>query len=230
MVETVADPVLAVPDSAEHATRLLQYLPAGAPVVVAGSKLLEETSEEAPGRRPLGEIVAGRPRLELALLAGEETDVALETLSVEPFSGKFDRLVDDVRRWRGEGFTVRLAAADAHQAEHLQQILHDHGVDTVVAQTLEAPEGLAIVVGDVSSGFVVPPVGLVLLAESEIFGARRRTLRRPKYQRGAALTAFTDLAVGDLVVHEDHGIGQYLGLRTMRVGDSSSATSVRSSW
>jgi transcription-repair coupling factor (superfamily II helicase) len=44
-------------------------------------------------------------------------------------------------------------------------------------------------------------------------------LRRPKYQRGAALTAFTDLAVGDLVVHEDHGIGRYLGLRTMSVGD-----------
>jgi transcription-repair coupling factor (superfamily II helicase) len=59
----------------------------------------------------------------------------------------------------------------------------------------------------------------VLLTEAEIFGARRRTLRRPKYQRGAALTAFTDLAVGDLVVHEDHGIGRYLGLRTMSVGD-----------
>jgi transcription-repair coupling factor (superfamily II helicase) len=62
-------------------------------------------------------------------------------------------------------------------------------------------------------------VVLVVLTEAEIFGARRRTLRRPKYQRGAALTAFTDLDVGDLVVHEDHGIGRYLGLRTMSVGD-----------
>ena len=58
-----------------------------------------------------------------------------------------------------------------------------------------------------------------MLTETEIFGARRRTLRRPKYQRGAALTAFTDLEIGDLVVHEDHGIGRYVGLRTMSVGD-----------
>jgi transcription-repair coupling factor (superfamily II helicase) len=217
--DLVVLPLVAVSDTPDNATRLLQYLPAEAAVVVDAPRLLDETSEEAPGRRPLGDVIAGRPRLELELVTGEPAGGALETLSVEPFSGKFDRLVAEVTRWRAEGFTVRLAAADAHQAEHLRQILHDHGIDTPVTASLEAPERLAIVVGDVSSGFVVPPLGLVLLAESEIFGARRRTLRRPKYQRGAALTAFTDLAVGDLVVHEDHGIGRYLSLRTMRVGD-----------
>jgi transcription-repair coupling factor (superfamily II helicase) len=74
-------------------------------------------------------------------------------------------------------------------------------------------------VGECSAGIAIAAVGLVMLTEAEIFGARRRTLRRPKYQRGAALTAFTDLEIGDLVVHEDHGIGRYLGLRTMSVGD-----------
>jgi len=217
--ELIVLPLVAVPDTPDNATRLLQYFPAGAPVIVDAPKLMDETSEDAPGRRPLAEVIAGRPRLELSLVTGEDADVSLDTLSVEPFSGKFDRLVDEIRRWRTEGFAVRLAAADAHQAEHLKQILRDHGIDTIVAESLSAPEDLTIVVGDVSSGFVLPPVGLVLLAESEIFGARRRSLRRPKYQRGAALTAFTDLAVGDLVVHEDHGIGRYLGLRTMRVGD-----------
>jgi transcription-repair coupling factor (superfamily II helicase) len=217
--ELLVLPLVAVADSPEAGTRLLQFLPAGAPVVVDAPRLLEETSEEAPGRRPLARVIEGRPRLELTVMTGEDADLALGTLAVEPFAGKFDRLVDEVRRWRAEGFTVRLAAPDAPQAEHLKEILRDHGVDTVVVEGLGTPESLAIVVGDVSAGFIVPPVGLVLLAESEIFGARRRMLRRPKYQRGAALTAFTDLAVGDLVVHEDHGIGRYLGLRTMRVGD-----------
>src|SRR5438876_688793 len=110
-------------------------------------------------------------------------------------------------------------AADPGQAEHLREILHDHDLDTRVVDALESPDSIAIVVGELSGGFAVPAVGLVVLAETEVFGARRRTLRRPKYQRGAALTAFTDLAVNDLVVHEDHGIGQYLGLRTMRIGD-----------
>ncbi|PYO51927.1 MAG: hypothetical protein DMD84_11240, partial [Candidatus Rokuibacteriota bacterium] len=213
-------PLVAVPETADaSATRLLQYLPAGAPVIVDAPRLLDETSEDAPGRRPLAEIIAGRPRVELEVLAAGEADVTLETLSVDPYSGKFDRLVDDANRWRAEGFTVRLVAADPGQAEHLREILHDHDLDTRVADALESPDSIAIVVGELSGGFAVPAVGLVVLAETEIFGARRRMLRRPKYQRGAALTAFTDLAVNDLVVHEDHGIGQYLGLRTMHIGD-----------
>src|SRR3989441_936863 len=218
--ELLVLPLVAVPETADAgATRLLQYLPAGAPVIVDAPRLLDETSEDAPGRRPLVEIIAGRPRVELEILAAGEADVTLEALSVDPYSGKFDRLVDDVNRWRGEGFTVRLVAADPGQAAHPREILHDHDLDTRVVEGLEAPDSIAIVVGELSSGFAVPAVGLVVLAETEIFGARRRTLRRPKYQRGAALTAFTDLAVGDLVVHEDHGIGKYLGLRTMRISD-----------
>src|SRR5206468_5044726 len=113
----------------------------------------------------------------------------------------------------------RLVVADELQAEHLRQILRDHDVEALVAPGIDAPEPLAIVVGELSAGLAIATVGLVLLTETEIFGARRRTLRRPKYQRGAALTAFTDLEIGDLVVHEDHGIGKYLGLRTMRISD-----------
>src|SRR5438105_3244603 len=218
--ELLVLPLVAVADTPGDAgTRLLQYLPAGAPVIVDAPRLLDETSEDAPGRRPLADIIAGRPRVELEVLAAEDADVTLEALSVDPYSGKFERLVADLERWRGEGFSVRLVAADAGQAEHLREILHDHGLDTRVAEGLESPDAIAVIVGELSGGFAIPAVGVVVLAETEIFGARRRMLRRPKYQRGAALTAFTDLGVGDLVVHEDHGIGKYLGLRTMRIGD-----------
>src|SRR5262249_57777246 len=41
-------------------------------------------------------------------------------------------------------------------------------------------------------------------------------------RRGAALMAFTDLAVGDVIVHEDPGLGRYLGVQTMKVGDRES--------
>jgi transcription-repair coupling factor (superfamily II helicase) len=201
------------------AGRLLDYVPATAPAIVDAPALLDETSEEAPGRRRLGEVLGGRPCLELELVAGAGAEHVLDTQEVGRFGGHFAQLTDSLARWRAEGFTVRLVAADDHQAEHLRQILRDHDVEAPVAGAIDAPEPLAIVVGECSGGIAVAAVGLVLLTEAEIFGARRRTLRRPKYQRGAALTAFTDLEIGDLVVHEDHGIGRYLGLRTMSVGD-----------
>jgi transcription-repair coupling factor (superfamily II helicase) len=206
-------------DGADAAAHLLDYVQDGAPAILDAPALLDDTSEEAPGRRPLRAVLGDRPRVELETVAGPDGDShVLDTQEVPRFTAHFVQLAEALGRWRAEGFTVRLVASDEHQAEHLRQILRDHDVEAPIA-ALDAPESPAIVVGECSAGVAISAVGLVLLTEAEIFGARRRTLRRPKYQRGAALTAFTDLEVGDLVVHEDHGIGRYQGLRTMSVGD-----------
>ncbi len=210
---------LGAPAEESGAAHLLDYVPATAPVILDAPALLDETSEEAPGRRPLGEVLGERPRVELDLVAGTGAEHALDTQEVPRFTGHFAQLTEALGRWRAEGFTVRLVVADEHQAEHLRQILRDHDAEVPIAGAIDTPGSPAILVGECSAGIAIAAVGLVLLTEAEIFGARRRALRRPKYQRGAALTAFTDLAVGDLVVHEDHGIGRYLGLRTMSVGD-----------
>jgi transcription-repair coupling factor (superfamily II helicase) len=217
--ELLVLPISGPGDEAPEAARLLDYVPPAAPVILDAPALLDETSEEAPGRRPLGQVLGSRPRLELELVTGTGIERVLDTQEVPRFSGHFTQLTEALARWRAEGFTVRLVAADEHQAEHLRQILRDHDVEASIADAIDAPDSLAIVVGDCSAGIAIAAVGLVLLTEAEIFGARRRTLRRPRYQRGAALTAFTDLEIGDLVVHEDHGIGRYLGLRTMSVGE-----------
>src|SRR5499426_1274042 len=217
-----------VPEEGERASeaRLLDYLPAAAPVIVDAPKLLDGPNEEAPAEPPLRERLAGRQLVELSLVAGtssgtpspDATEFVLETQEVARFTGRFNQLATEIGRWRVEGFRVRLTAADERQAEHLRQILREHGVEALVA-SLDGPESLAVVVGECSTGFAIPALGIIVLTEAEVFGSRRRSLRRPKYQRGAALTAFSDLAIDDIVVHEDHGLGRYLGLRTMKIGD-----------
>jgi transcription-repair coupling factor (superfamily II helicase) len=203
---------------------LLDYLPAAAVVVVDAPGLLDDAAEEAPSRRPLRERLGDRQRIELEVMSGAATDqpeareFTLDTHAADRFTGRFTELAEALAGWRREGFRVRLVASDERQAEHLRQILREHAIEVVV-DGFEGAEGLGIVPGECSGGFSIPALGLILLTEEEVFGARRRTLRRPKYQRGSPITAFTDLAVGDMVVHEDHGMGRYLGLRTMRVGD-----------
>jgi len=230
--ELLVLPLTPEDDAPSPSARLLDYLPAAAPIIVDLPKLLDEATDETVNEPPLRERLGGRQIVELSLVAGTSsaaagvsapaTEITLETQEVPRFTGRFNQLTSEIARWRTEGFRVRLTAADERQAEHVRQILREHQVDAEVAPSLEGSESLAIVVGECSAGFSIPALGIIVLTEGEVFGARRRSLRRPKYQRGAALTAFTDLAPGDIIVHEDHGLGRYLGLQTMKVGDRES--------
>src|SRR5262249_59858853 len=140
----------------------------------------------------------------------------LGTRSVGGVRGQFKALAEEIRGWRDEGFSVRLVADDDRQEERVRQMLSEHELEPWREATLLGPDGLRVLGGDCGTGFQIPAVGLVLLSEHEIFGAQRRRLRRPPFQRGASIATFTDLAPNDLVVHEDHGIGRYHGLRTLQ--------------
>src|SRR5262245_57806923 len=141
----------------------------------------------------------------------------LGTRSVGGYQGRFKELAAAIREWRVEGFTVRLVVDDDQQGARLQGILGEHDLEPWPGATLWSSEGLAVVTGDCGAGFQLPALGVVVLAEEDIFGARRRRLRRPVFQRGQAIAAFTDLKPNDLVVHESHGVGRYHGLQTMPV-------------
>ena len=165
-------------------------------------------------------MLGDRPRVELETVAGTGVEYVLDTQEVPRFTAHFAPLTDGARALArrglhgapGGGGRAPGRAPETDPARPRRRRRPSPRRSTRRTRS-------SIVVGECSAGIMISAVGLVVLTEAEIFGARRRTLRRPKYQRGAALTAFTDLEVNDLVVHEDHGIGRYLGLRTMSVGD-----------
>src|SRR3989442_6629247 len=180
---------------------------------------------EARGGPPLRERLAGRQLVELSLVAGtssaqvgalpEAVEVTLETHAVPLFGGRFAQLAGEIGRWRAEGFRIRLVASDERQVEHLRQILREHALEALPAATPDGDAPLAIVVGDVSAGVSIPALGVIVLTEAEIFGARRRLLRRAECPRGGERPALHHLAVGDIVVPQDHRLRRYLGLKTM---------------
>src|SRR5262245_1555975 len=201
-----------------RASTLTAFLPADTLVVLDDPTLLEAPPDDAPSAEPLHVLLKDFQRLEMPLLAPPAASagrIAMGTRSVGGFRGQFKTLAGEIRGWRDEGFTVRLVVDDERQAERLRQMLSEHELEAWPGATLLGTEGLGVLVGELGAGFQLPALGVVVLAEQEIFGAQRRRLRRPLFQRGAAIAAFTDLAPNDLVVHEMHGIGRYHGLRTL---------------
>ena len=75
-------------------------------------------------------------------------------------------------------------------------------------------------IGQLSRGFRLPDAALQIYAEADVFEEERRAPERRRAATKAFLSDLRDLKVGDLVVHVDHGIGVFVGLKQIGVGDA----------
>ena len=117
-------------------------------------------------------------------------------------------LAEQLRDWIDQGLRVSLVGRTQHQVDRLADLLRSYDVPA------RAVEGL--LVGELRDGFVLWDEGLAFVTEEEIFGTRvrqRRTKRASRRQQQRFLEDLRELAVGDYVVHVDHGVGRYLGLQ-----------------
>ncbi len=94
------------------------------------------------------------------------------------------------------------------QLERLDEIFENAGINC---------DRLKIQNFGISQGFVFGEVGLVVFTDSQFYGRSVRSRRRKKMPRGLTLQQLLSLSVGDFVVHVDHGIGQYQGLKKITV-------------
>jgi transcription-repair coupling factor (superfamily II helicase) len=132
---------------------------------------------------------------------------------------KTDQPAAPLLRWIAEqqdaGRTMVMVCETDRQIGRLCAILAPHDIDAVSGQPFPQkprPGGLFICRGRLSEGFVWPADGLAVTTEAEIFGPRAKHPRRGATTVRTELLAFSDLKQGDLVVHDEHGIGQYEGL------------------
>ena len=57
----------------------------------------------------------------------------------------------------------------------------------------------------------------VVISESDIFGGEKKKKKRKRIYEGEKIASFTDLNIGDYVVHESHGLGIYRGIEKIEV-------------
>ncbi len=132
-------------------------------------------------------------------------------------------LAEKMSHWRDQGGRVVLLCRTLKQAQRLREILENYGfhLDAPLSGWRDVPDtpGFCICLGRLAKGFSLPETGLYVVTEDEIFGAKRSRSRsqRSKTAQGLSWSGFSQLKNGDLVVHEEHGIGRYGGLRKMEI-------------
>lgn len=134
------------------------------------------------------------------------------------YMGDTEELLRDVRLWKQTGEAAVLFAGE--HARPLFEQLSAAGAETAFTETLTRPpvRGEVLVTGDaLLTGFAYPELHLTVLGASELFGKRSAV---KKVQKKRNTLSFSELSVGDYVVHEAHGVGRFVGVESLTVDGS----------
>lgn len=138
---------------------------------------------------------------------------------MQEFFNQFPLLVDEINRYKKSKATV-LLQVDSHKGlEKLQESLQEYGLELPITEASAIlPKEAQILVGHLSAGFYFADEKIVLITEREIYHKRvKRRVRRSNISNAERLKDYNELAVGDYVVHNVHGIGKYLGIETIEI-------------
>ena len=203
-------------------------------VLAHGEKLTAQIAASYDEARAKGNRVP--PPSELIIPWAEaaswlEGGTALETLALgdsvhiacQPaleFAGRLPDWVAEIRRGREQGDTIVLIANTAGRAERTIELLTDYEIFAAPIERAEDVRTAAVLVGlgQLSKGFRLPEAGLQFWAETDVFEEERKTHERRRSASRAFLSDFRDLKARDLIVHVDHGIGVFVGLKRIDVG------------
>ncbi len=164
---------------------------------------------------------AGEKALEMAFRVADNAELEIQLKESQPSGNLFRPVADWLRAQQQAGHTALVVCSTAAQAGRIQSLLRAYDLNLDVIEGMpDIRLGRAtawICLGEVSNGFVWPSEQLAVLTENEVFRARRRQPRQKSGPARAELLSFEDLKQGDLVVHDEHGIGQYAGLAKLRL-------------
>ncbi|MFB3814472.1 MAG: transcription-repair coupling factor [Terriglobales bacterium] len=159
------------------------------------------------------------------------------------FHGSVPVMVDEVKQCTAHGKRVMFAVATHGEVERLADVFTEYGVAFRLGSRIPRPgasetyvdeasyfaadvSATTIVKAFVPDGVVLPDVNLVLFGARDLFDEAEPGGQRPQQRKSktaAFMSDFRDLAVGDYVVHVEHGIGQYQGLKEIAQGDGGTA-------
>ncbi len=189
----------------------------------------------------LDSLLAARRRVEIEELAiegdsvGGPSTVVFHSQPTTRFHGNIPLMVEELRRRIQEGFRVMFLAPTTGDVERLADILGEYGLSYQVGLR-KLPKGIdgyleekayistiittvVIIKGAADQGVAFPNDRLALFSYQDLFDVSEVVARPRKVQAVSHLSTFLgdfrDLEIGDYVVHVEHGIGRYQGLKQL---------------
>ena len=166
----------------------------------------------------------------VSLTTDTNEDIRRELINYTSSQAMLSPLVERLREWQDEGCTIMMICHSQSEVHKLIELLDEYGVpaqlskgEQVTRELLTSPSTpVRIQIAGFTKGFRFPLMGLIVITEEELFGEKKRRLAPPRVKRGYFVSDFSELKSGDVMVHIDHGLGVYRGLKRLEIGGEAS--------
>lgn len=146
----------------------------------------------------------------------------ISEITLNNYQGQLDLLIDDIQSKKNQGYKTLILSGTRARGERLVGTLRDRGIESSYRDTIDNIQYGEVVItfGNQINGFEYPDCKVCLISDREVFGEAKRTLKKNKSKRKgiAKIKSFAELKPGDYVVHANHGIGVYKGIKQIEVG------------
>lgn len=138
------------------------------------------------------------------------------------YQGQLDFLIEDILKKKKEGYRTIILSGTRVRGERLVDTLRDRGIESSYKDVVDsiALGEVVITFGNLIKGFECPEYKVCVISDKEVFGEAKRKLSKSKSKsKGVSkIKSFAELKPGDYVVHVNHGIGVYKGIKQIEVG------------
>lgn len=145
---------------------------------------------------------------------------AIDAQPIAAYKDDFEYLIKDLNRYRKDGWRVVILSPSRTRGMRQAEALREYGLMANYSeQGIDVMKGeILVTYGNLHRGFAYPLIRFAVLTESDLKSEKRKYKPKQKYQ-GSKISDFSQLTVGDYVVHEDYGLGIYQGIINKKVDD-----------
>lgn len=139
---------------------------------------------------------------------------------VNSYNNSFETLVSDIKKYRRDGYSVVIVSSSRTRAVRLSEDLKGCEINAYFSESCEnelVPGEVMTTFGAFTKGFEYTSLKFVMIAESDIFTVGRKEKKKITTYTGKSINSFSELSIGDYVVHENYGLGIYRGIEKLEI-------------
>lgn len=203
----------------EFASNYKSYLEKGD--ILPGQGELLVPKEETLERLSLSKLFTLNSIIKASKIFEPRVTVTFNEISLNSYQGKMDLLTEDIRDKKRRGFKTVILSGTRPRGERFVKTLADYDIVATYKDTIqEIKEGeVVITFGNQLKGYEFPEYKVSIISDKDFFGeTTRKNAQKKKNVKGVGkISSFAELKPGDYVVHANHGIGVYKGIKQLEV-------------